>query len=70
VTSGGVRGSIITGLNAHPNALVEGVTYTSALPALTGQAGFSVLAGQGWSTWVTFALSPKAPAATTPTYHK
>jgi hypothetical protein len=47
VTSGGARGSIVAGLNAHADALVEGVTYTSASPVLGGQAGFSVLAAPG-----------------------
>src|ERR1700761_8356370 len=47
VTSGGVRGSVVAGLNAHADALVEGVTYTSALPVLGGQAGFSLLAAPG-----------------------
>lgn len=47
VTSGGARGSVVAGLSAHADALVEGVTYTSALPVLGGQAGFSVLAAPG-----------------------
>jgi hypothetical protein len=47
VTSGGVGGSVVAGLNAHADALVEGVTYTSALPVLGGQAGFSLLAAPG-----------------------
>jgi hypothetical protein len=47
VTSGGVGGSIVAGLTAHADVLVEGVTYTSALPVLGGQAGFSVLAAPG-----------------------
>ncbi|WP_024519838.1 transporter [Bradyrhizobium sp. Tv2a-2] len=47
VTGGGVGGTIVAGLNAHADALVEGVTYTSALPVLGGQAGFSLLAAPG-----------------------
>jgi len=47
VTSNGIRGSVVAGLNAHADALVEGVTYTSALPVLGGQAAFSVLAAPG-----------------------
>ena len=47
VTSGGVGGSVVAGLNARVDALVEGVTYTSALPVLGGQAGFSLLAAPG-----------------------
>src|SRR5579872_3980626 len=47
VTSNGIPGSVAAGLNAHADALVEGVTYTSALPVLGGQAGFSLLAAPG-----------------------
>jgi hypothetical protein len=47
VTSNGIRGSVVAGLSAHADALVEGVTYTSALPVLGGQAGFSLLAAPG-----------------------
>lgn len=47
VTSGGVRGSIVTGLNARADVLVEGVTYTSALPVLGGQAAASLLSAPG-----------------------
>ena len=47
VTSNGIPGSVVAGLNAHADALVEGVTYTSALPVLGGQAGFTVLAAPG-----------------------
>jgi hypothetical protein len=47
VTSNGIPGSVVAGLNAHADALVEGVTYTSALPVLGGQAGFSLLAAPG-----------------------
>jgi hypothetical protein len=31
MTSNGIPGSVVAGLNAHADALVEGVTYTSAL---------------------------------------
>src|SRR5262245_60092155 len=41
VTTNGIPGSVAAGLNAHADALVEGITYTSALPVLGGQAGFS-----------------------------
>jgi hypothetical protein len=47
VTTNGIRGSVVAGLNAHADALVEGVTYTFATPVLGGQAGFSVLAAPG-----------------------
>jgi hypothetical protein len=47
VTSNGIPGSVVAGLNAHADALIEGVTYTSALPVLGGQAGFSLLAAPG-----------------------
>jgi hypothetical protein len=47
VTSGGARGSVVTGLNAHADVLVEGVTYTSALSVLGGQAAVSVLSAPG-----------------------
>jgi hypothetical protein len=47
VTAGGVGGTVVAGLNAHADALVQGVTYTSALPVLGGQAGFTVLAAPG-----------------------
>jgi hypothetical protein len=47
VTTNGIPGSVVAGLNAHADALVEGVTYTSARPVLGGQAGFSVLAAPG-----------------------
>ncbi len=47
VTSNGVRGSVVAGINAHADALVQGFTYTSPLPVLGGQAGFSVLAAPG-----------------------
>lgn len=47
VTSGGARGSIVTGLNAHGDALVLGITYTSPMSVLGGQAAFSVLTAPG-----------------------
>jgi hypothetical protein len=47
VTTNGIPGSVVAGLNARADALVQGVTYTSALPVLGGQAGFSVLAAPG-----------------------
>src|ERR1700754_2745817 len=39
VTSNGIPGSVVTGLNARADALVEGVTYTFASPVFGGQAG-------------------------------
>lgn len=47
VTTNGIRGSVVAGLNARADALVEGVTYTFGSPVLGGQAGFSVLAAPG-----------------------
>lgn len=47
VTSGGARGSVVTGLSAHGDALALGITYTSANPVLGGQAAFSVLTAPG-----------------------
>jgi hypothetical protein len=47
VTTNGFPGSVVAGLKARADVLVEGVTYTSALPVLGGQAGFSVLAAPG-----------------------
>jgi hypothetical protein len=47
VTTNGIPGSVVASLNAHADALVEGATYTSALPVLGGQAGFSALAAPG-----------------------
>ena len=47
VTSGGVRGSVVAGLDARADVLVEGVTYTSAMPVLGGQAAVSLLAAPG-----------------------
>jgi hypothetical protein len=47
VTSGGARGTVVSGLNAHGDALVLGITYISPLSVLGGQAAFSVLAAPG-----------------------
>lgn len=47
VTSNGIPGSVVTGLNARADALVEGVTYTFASPVFGGQAGVSLLAAPG-----------------------
>ena len=47
VTSGGARGSVVTGLSAHGDALAVGVTYTSPMSVLGGQAAFNVLAAPG-----------------------
>jgi hypothetical protein len=47
VTSGGGGGTVVAGLNAHADALVEGITYTSPMPVLGGQAAFTVLAAPG-----------------------
>jgi hypothetical protein len=43
----GGRGGIVVGLTDHADAIVQGVTYTSALPVLGGQAAFSVLGAPG-----------------------
>ena len=37
VTSGGIPGSVTAGLNAHADAFVMGITYTSPMPVLGGQ---------------------------------
>jgi len=47
VTSGGARGSVTTGLNAHGDALALGITYVSPMSVLGGQAAFSILAAPG-----------------------
>jgi hypothetical protein len=47
VTSGGIPGSVTAGLNAHADVLVQGITYTSPMPVLGGQAAFTVLAVPG-----------------------
>nr|WP_139482273.1 transporter [Bradyrhizobium ivorense] len=47
VTSNGIPGSVVAGLNARADVLVEGVTYTSPTPVLGGQAGISLLAAPG-----------------------
>jgi hypothetical protein len=40
-------GSVVAGLNARADALVEGLTYTFATPVLGGQASFTVLGVPG-----------------------
>src|SRR5262249_15286911 len=47
VTSRGVPGTVTARLNAHADVLVQGITYTSPMPVLGGQAAFSVLAAPG-----------------------
>jgi hypothetical protein len=47
VTSGGAGGSIVAGLNAHADVVVQGLTYVSAMPVLGGQAAFSILGAGG-----------------------
>ncbi|WP_249159727.1 SphA family protein [Bradyrhizobium tropiciagri] len=47
VTAGGAGGTVVAGLTARADALVEGVTYTSPTPVLGGQAGISFLAAPG-----------------------
>jgi hypothetical protein len=47
VLPGGGRGAVSLGLTDHADALVQGITYTSALPVLGGQAAFTVLAAPG-----------------------
>lgn len=47
VTSGGIPGSVTAGLNAHADVLVQGITYTSPMPVLGGQAAFTVLTAPG-----------------------
>lgn len=47
VTSGGARGTVVTGINAHGDVLALGVTYTSPLSVLGGQAAFSILTAPG-----------------------
>jgi hypothetical protein len=41
------RGSIVAGVNASADALVQGLTYTFATPVLGGQAAVSVLGAPG-----------------------
>src|SRR5262249_53711429 len=43
----GIPGSVVAGLSAQADALVEGVTYTFATPVFGGQAGISLLAAPG-----------------------
>jgi hypothetical protein len=40
-------GSIVAGLNAHADVLVQGLTYTFATPVLGGQAALTVLGAPG-----------------------
>lgn len=47
VTSGGARGSVVAGINAHGDALALGITYTSPMSVLGGQAAFSILTAPG-----------------------
>ncbi len=47
VTTNGIPGSVVAGLSAKADALVEGVTYTFASPVFGGQAGISLLAAPG-----------------------
>ncbi|MCP3405887.1 transporter [Bradyrhizobium sp. CCGB01] len=47
VTSGGVPGSVTAGLNAHADVLVQGITYTSAMPVLGGQAAVTLITAPG-----------------------
>ncbi len=47
VLPGGGRGAVAVGLTDHADALVQGITYTSALPVLGGQAAFTVLGAPG-----------------------
>src|SRR5215813_14030805 len=47
VTSGGAHGSLVSGLNAHGDALALGITYTSPMSVIGGQAAFSILTAPG-----------------------
>jgi hypothetical protein len=47
VLPGGGRGAVAVGLTDHADVLVQGVTFTSALPVLGGQAAFTVLGAPG-----------------------
>ncbi|MCA1411762.1 transporter [Bradyrhizobium sp. NBAIM20] len=47
VTSNGARGTVVTGLNAHGDALALGITYVSPMPVLGGQAAFSIVTAPG-----------------------
>jgi hypothetical protein len=47
VLPGGGRGAVAVGLTDHADALVQGITYTSATPVLGGQAAFTVLGAPG-----------------------
>jgi hypothetical protein len=43
----GRPGAVVAGLSASADVVAQGITYTSALPVLGGQAGFTVVAGLG-----------------------
>ncbi|WP_029081643.1 transporter [Bradyrhizobium sp. th.b2] len=47
VLPGGGRGAVAVGLTDHADALVQGITYTSALPVLGGQAALTILGAPG-----------------------
>jgi len=47
ILPGGGRGAVAVGLTDHADALVQGLTYTSATPVLGGQAAFTVLGAPG-----------------------
>jgi hypothetical protein len=47
VLPGGGRGAVAVGLTDHADALVQAITYTSALPVLGGQAAFTVIGAPG-----------------------
>jgi hypothetical protein len=47
VLGGRVAGSVVAGLNAHADVLVQGLTYVSSMPVLGGQASFSILGAGG-----------------------
>jgi hypothetical protein len=47
VLPGGGRSTVAVGLTDHADVLVQGLTYTSALPVLGGQAAFTVLGAPG-----------------------
>ena len=47
VTSGGTGGSIVSGLSAHADVVVQGLTYVSAMLVLGGQAAFSIVGAGG-----------------------
>ncbi|MGY8711744.1 transporter [Bradyrhizobium sp. 18BD] len=47
VTPGGGTGAVTAGLSAHADVLVQGLTYTSPMSVIGGQAAFTVLAVPG-----------------------